>query len=795
MKLTLNWLREFVDLPSDPCAVADVLEGLGFEVEEMQRREATFTGVVVGEVLEVGRHPNADKVRVCQVDVGGTIEEIVCGAWNFAAGAHVPVALPGARLGDFEISRRSIRGVVSNGMICSEAELGIGEEEQGIMVLDRDYPEAASAVGTDFTALLPFPDTIYDIAINPNRPDCMSVLGLARELAAYYDIPLRIPDFRVEAAPGPGVTVTIDDPIACPRFVGRAVDGITVGPSPHWMRMRLNAAGMRAISNVVDASNYAMIEVGHPTHAFDRDRLGDRIVVRRATPGESIVTLDEETRELLPGDIVVASSDRPVAIAGVMGGADTEVNDGTTSVLIEAAYWDPPSILMTSKRLGLRSEASARFERGMDPEFCVNAANRVAQLLEKIGGGTIGGIVDEYPGEKSPAEIALSTTEIERVLGVAIPVAEGGSILRRLGFAVTEGDPLMVEVPSRRPDVTRPVDLIEEIARLHGYDKIPKTVATGTGGGLPAIEAKLRKLRDIVAGAGYAESMTFSFIGKADLDALQLPPGDPRRDGIRVVNPLRDEEGVMRTTLLPGLIKAAKANLDRHLGEVSLFEIGAVFLSGDGKIPEQPRRLAFLTVGERDGDWESPGRPVDIRDATGLWELLSRHLEIPSPGVQRTELAPLHPGRGAAVTTGGEVVGFVGELHPRVTATFGISARVVVGELDLGPLLAPRPQWMFRPPSPYPPAVFDLAFELDESVPVGEVLRAVDGAGAGVVERRSIFDIFRGGPLQAGNKSVAVHIVLRHPERTLTDKQVTSLRSQIIAAVEEATGGQLRGEA
>jgi len=796
MKLTVNWLRDFVDLPDDPQAIADAFDNLGFEVEEMKALGPTFRGVVIGRVLEVEAHPNADKVRVCQVDIGTEVSEIVCGAWNFEAGAVVPVAVPGAMLGGgFEIGKRAIRGVVSNGMICSERELDIGVDAEGIMVLNGDYPDAADRLGEDFATLLEYPDTYLDISVNPNRPDAMSVLGLARELAAFFDVELREPDFSLDAAvETTSVAVRIDDTEACPRFVGREVRNVRITSSPHPIRARLERAGVRPINNVVDASNYAMIEVGHPTHAFDADRLGDTIVVRRARDGERIVTLDDVDRPLLESDIVVADADRPVAVAGVMGGADTEVAADTTRVLIEAAYWHPPSILLTSKRMSLRSEASARFERGMDPNFCHLAADRVAQLIIAQSGAEAAGRVDVYPIEARPRVISLRQSEVERVVGVALAPAEVRGHLGRLGFGISGDDPLAVAVPTRRPDVARPVDLIEELARLHGYDNIPERIATGPGGGLPAGERRLRKLRGLLAGAGLYETLSFSFIGAADLNALDLPQADPRREGVRVVNPLRDEEGVMRTTLLPGLLKAAAINQGRQLRSVGLFEIGAVFIPGSGKLPEQPEHLAFVLVGEREGDFSRPGRPVDLRDATGLWEMLADSLRLPSPGRVAATERPFHPARAAEVSLSDAAIGLVGEIHPAVAARFGITGRVAAGEIELAPLVAVRDDWVFVAPSAYPPAIFDLAFDLDEAAAVGAVLAATRDAAAGLLESVDVFDVFSGAPLAPGRKSVAVRLTLRAHEKTLTDQESAHVRRAVVAAVEAATGGTLRGE-
>ncbi len=805
MKLSLHWLADFVDLPtSDPRQIADALESLGHGVDEIEVTEPGFTGVVIGKVLEVSAHPDADKVRLCRVDIGTEVSDIICGAWNFEAGATVAVAVPGAVLGgDFEIGRRKIRGIVSNGMICSETELGLGDESDGILVLDHQFPDAAERLGDDFASLLPYPDAVLTVEITPNRPDCMSVLGLARELAARFEVPVRYPENPLTPQPPEStVTIRIDDPSGCGRFVGREVRNITVGPSPLPMRMRLQAAGVRPINNVVDASNYTMIEMGHPTHAFDLARLGGEIVVRRAHPGETITTLDDQLRTLEPDDLVVADGEHPVAIAGVMGGAETEVQPDTTAVLIEAAYWQPPAVLMTSKRLGLRSEASARFERGADPNACATAADRVAQLLVATAGAeVVEGLIDVYPAIVEPMVLELPLSEIPRHLGIELDAPTATGLLERLGFGVSGADPLGVTVPTRRPDIRRPIDLIEELARLHGFDKIPGRVATGIGGGLSAAEQRLRTLRRLMAGAGYHEVLCFSFIGAADLDALGLPEGDPRRHGIRVVNPLRDEEGVMRTTLLPGLLKAAGSNAARRNRDVALFETGKVFipgpaaLPGEAELPDQPDHLAFVAIGRRHADWESPGRAVDVRDATGVWELIAARMGLAHTRVVSSSALPLHPGRAAEIHIGGVVAGTVGELHPTVASRFGLEGRVVVGEINLAAVLADRPHWQFRPPSQYPPVIFDLAFDVDEAVPAGSILDAIrEGAGEDL-EDIEVFDLFTGDQLGAGRKSLAVRLTLRSVDRTLTDDEMVPLRRRVVDAVAEATGGHLRGEA
>ncbi len=799
MKLTLSWLREFVDIPSrDPDAIVDAFESLGHEIEDWYAIEPSFSGVVIGEVLEVLPHPNADKVRLTKVNVGSEVLDIICGAWNFEAGAIVPVAVPGAELsGDFVITRREIRGVMSNGMICSEVELGVGEEAEGIMVLNADYPGAMDRIGEPFEDLIGLPDIYFEVGVTPNRPDCLSVYGLARDLAALYDVRLADHQIVVEESGEPtAVSVVIDDPEGCPRFAGRQVRGITVGVSPHWLRWRLVQAGVRPISNVVDASNYAMIEFGHPTHAFDVNRLGNTITVRRATEGENIVTLDEQARTLVSNDIVVTNGKDPVAIAGVMGGLSTEVYEDTTDVFIEAAYWDPASILMTSKRLDLRSEASARFERGADPSFCHLGADRVAQLLTSIAGGVPApNPVDVDPGAITPWIVQYPLSETARILGMALDSETTTSLLTRLTFEVTGSDPLIVTVPTRRPDVRAPVDLVEEIARLHGFDEIPDTVPQGPGGGLSYHERRLRLIRDIMVGAGFYQLIGFSFIGSVDLDRLGLDEGHPARASISIANPLNDTEGIMRTTLLPGLLKAASTAIARRNETSRLYEIGKVFLPGTGKLPEQPDRLAFVLAGETSGDWLHDDRGFDLFDGTGVWALLKDKLGLEVATLRPGFVAPFHPGRCAEIIVDGDVIGALGEIHPRVADDFGLSGRVVAAELDLDELLLEAASWQYDPPSVFPPVVFDLAFSVENDVPASVLTTAVREGASGLLESVNVFDVFTGGSIGEGQKSIAVRIHLRAMDRTLTDEEVIPVRKAIADRVVAVTGGELRGKA
>ncbi len=798
MKFTRSWLDEFVEIPtSGPGDLAEAFESLGHEVEEWKVLEPEFTGVVVGKVLEVWAHPDADKIRVTKVDVGDEVLEIICGAWNFGVGAIVPVAVPGAVLGeDLTITRRDIRGVTSHGMICSEIELGIGEDAHGIMVLTDDYPAASDAIGSDFASIVGLPDVYYEVAVTPNRPDCLSVYGLCRDLAALYEVPLRPHGIEVNESGEPNdVIVEIRAPTLVPRFAGRRVRGVTVGISPHWLRWRLTQAGVRPISNIVDASNYAMIEFGHPTHAFDVDRLGTTIGVRLASDGETITTLDGQDRTLQASDLVVTNGADPVAIGGVMGGAATEVHADTTDVFIEAAYWDPATILMTSKRLSLRSEASARFERGADPQFCHLGADRVAQLLTDIAGGVPAPVpIDENPGGIAPWTISYPLSETKRVLGISLDSATTTGLLERLTFEVTGEDPLIVTVPTRRPDVERPVDLVEEIGRLHGFDGIPDSVPSGPGGGLPFTEQRLRTIRNAMVGAGFYETLNFSFIGEADLDALDLPQNHAARSGIRVVNPLNDAEGVMRTTLLPGLLKSAASSLGRRTSESLLFEMGKVFLPGDGKLPEQPDRLAFLLAGKPDPTWEGSAGGFDVFDASGTWEMLCDVLSVPDASLRQTAIQPFHPWRCAELLVGDVVIGALGEIHPSVALAFGLNGRVAACELDLSELVVDRGAWTYVPPSVFPPVIFDMAFIVDAATPAAAVTAVTAGAAGELLEHLSVFDVFTADTIGTGRKSLALNIRLRSGDRTLTDDDAQGVRRSIATSVAKELGGELRGE-
>lgn len=784
MKLTLNWIREFVDLPEEADEIAAVLAGLGFKAESTEALPLEFSGVAVARATDVRPHPDADKIRIVDIDTGSGEATVICGAWNFEAGAVVAYAPPGSVLaGGLAVGEKEIRGVNSPGMIASERELGLSDEHEGILVLD-----AATPLGLDLGELVGLPDVVFDLEVNPNRPDCMSVLGIARELAAFYGRELREPTIDLADDPD-GPAVTVGD--GCQRFVARRVSGVTVGSSPLLMQTRLRASGVRPISNVVDATNYAMLELGHPTHAFDADALGDTIVVRLAQPEETLRTLDGVDRDLDPADIVVADATSARAIGGVMGGEDSEVGPATKEVIVEAAYFSPGSVMRTATRHGLRSEASARFQRGMDPNAARRAADRVAQLLVANADGTAGGVTDAYPTPIEPRQIDLPLSEIERTTGKGFSTAEVTAILEPLGFGVEGSDPLSVTVPTRRVDVDRAIDFVEEIARFHGYDNFGSRVAVGPGYGLPSQERRYRQLRESMVSAGYFETTSFSFIGQEDLDGLGLPEDDARRSSIPVSNPLRAEEAVMRTTLLPGLLKATAANLSRRIDSVALFETGKVFLPG-GEIPDQPESMAFVATGLTGVGWFDDGRQRDAMDAMGTVERLATDMGIADLDLRAASPPAMHPGRSAEVVVDGEVIGVIGELHPRVAAAFGIEGRVAAGEIHIDALLEDQLPFSFTEASPYPPVIFDLAFDLPDAAAAAQVVATARSAAPELVERIDIFDVFQGAPLEEGRKSLAMRVIMRAADRTLTDDEVTPVRDAMSESVAAAHDGRLR---
>jgi phenylalanyl-tRNA synthetase beta chain len=795
MKISLRWLEEFIDLPTTELdEIAYALDMLGHTVEEIEKLEADWTNVFVGEVLEIAPHPDADKVRVCQVDSGEGPTQIICGAWNFDTGAIVPVARPGAILpGDFEIGRRTIRGVDSNGMICSEKELSLGDDHAGILVL-----EDGLEVGTPFADHVELPDVVLDLEITTNRPDALSLVGVARDLAAWYQVDYHVPPLQLETVPGQtSVSVDIADPTGCRRFTAREIRGVQVAKSPLKIRHRLHKIGTRSISNVVDVTNYVMFELGHPLHAFDADTIvGDRLVVKRASQGETLETLDHVDRELSTDDLIIYDEAGPTSMSGTMGGFRSEVSDETSTVLMEAASWDPPTIMHMWRRHDLRSEAATRFERGVDPNLADIANQRASAMVQALGGGEVlEGAIDEIAIETSPAVVGLPVGEAGRILGPGFDVEHVTQILNSLGMTVAGDDPLLVTVPTYRPDVTRAADLVEEVARIHGFDKFEATLPTGPAGGLTTEQRRLRRLHSTLVGVGLTQAICLPFVSVEDLNALGADTDGT--DLLTVKNPLRDEESKLRPSLLPGLLSTVRYNRSHGTTSLALFETGKVFSSqpdpADPRLPEQRDRVAWAVVGDV-GLSSMEGGAQDRADGNvslAIWHRLAGAMGIDAR-LEPVSRPGFHPGRCAAVIMGEQVIGHVGELAPAAARAFEIDSRVAVAEMDLSPILAPVDPVAAVAPSPYPPVDFDLSFVVAEDVPARSLMDVTSRAADGLVESARVFDEFRGGSLAEDEKALAIRYRLRAPDRTLDAKEIGALRETMIEAA-QAEGATLRG--
>jgi phenylalanyl-tRNA synthetase beta chain len=799
MRVSLEWLGEFIALPPED-ALVERLELGGFEDVAIERPGPDLSAIRVGRVVECGPHPGADRLSLCRVDLGGDGPlSIVCGAPNVAADQKVAVAGAGVRLPDgTRLKRSKIRGVVSEGMICSSRELGLGDEHEGILVLDPDAP-----VGAPLSEVVPGVHRVLDVGITPNRGDTASLLGLAREVRALFGGAVRLPETappESEPATATGVTVAIDAPDACYQYAARIVRGVRVGPSPEGVRSKLEASGLRSINVVVDVTNLVLLEFGQPLHAFDLARLrGAEVRVRRARPGEKLVTLDGQSRARGARDVVIADAERAIALAGVMGGADTEVGPTTEDVLIESAHFRPACVRLTARRHGLRTEASYRFERGVDRNGVGRAADRAARLLAELAGGRVAAGALEVRGAPPPAPepIRFEVDRANRLLGTALPSDEITALLDRVGVECLE-EPrgvLHCRVPSHRNDLSVPQDLTEEVARIYGYDRIPTTLPEGR---LLAVQEPpawqlAEGVRDALAGAGMVECVSFPFVAAGDLEALRLAGDDPRRDTLTILNPIHEEESQLRSVLLPTLLRLVRQNRSRQVDRVRLFEVSRVFRPGaDGELPEEPLWAAgALTGGEEAHLWENPA-PLFFQ-AKGIAETLLFQVGY-QPSLQDTAVAPyLHPGAAAVIAVGDREVGVVGELHPEVAAAYRIDVPCAVFELDLGALQAlPRREVRYREVSRQPQVRRDLAVILDRAQPAGAVAAAIrKTAGADLVSVEP-FDRYEGPGVPEGRVSLAFRLVFQRPDRTLTDAEVARTVERVVRMLGRRFGGELR---
>ncbi|MDY6823951.1 MAG: phenylalanine--tRNA ligase subunit beta [Thermodesulfobacteriota bacterium] len=802
MKVSLSWLKQYIDVDMPASEMAHSLTMAGLEVEGIVDRFAYLTPVVVGRITRVTDHPNADRLKVCDVDDGQSTHSVVCGAPNVRENMLTPLARPGAVLGNgTAVKKGKIRGVASAGMLCSAAELGIGDDASGIMALDTGI-----APGTPLNTALGLSDPVLEIDLTPNRPDCLSIIGVAREVAAFSGKPLRRPDIHVPET-GKPVTdlsaVTIDAPDLCPRYTARAVLDITVGQSPHWLCERLLSVGLKPINNIVDITNFVMMETGQPLHAFDMDRLAEnRIVVRRAGNDKTFTTLDGKERHLFADMLMICDAEKPVAVAGVMGGQNSEIFESTTRVLIESACFHPASIRKTAKALGMGSDASHRFERGVDPAGTVAAADRAAQLMAEIAGGKPApGIIDNNPVPVQEKRMSLNADTINQRLGTDIPASRMARLLSTVEIPCenTGDQTLDLTVPAFRVDIDRQEDIIEEVARIWGYNNIPVTfpaIPVDVAPILPAF-ARRNRARDIMAGLGFAEAVNYSFISREACDCMGFATDDSRNNPVEILNPLTLDQSVMRTSLVPGLLTTIQLNAAQQIKDAQIFEIGRIFLKQPhAELPDEPEMIAAAWTGARHPRaWLSPTDTVDFYDIKGVVEALVKALSLPD--VSFTALPPEEcvyskPGYTARIRAGNTDVGIVGAVADSLIAGFNLKQPVFIFELNLtvlGEMLIEDRQ--ATPLSRFPAVARDMTLILPEAVEACEVVSMLETLNEELIETIRVTDVYQGEPVPTGKKSLSIRIVYRSHQGTLKDKFINRLHAGITDKIVNAFEAEL----
>ncbi len=801
MKFTLNWIKDYIDFDLSPEELSDRLTMAGLEVEAVEYQGKGLENIVTAEILDLKPHPNAEKLSLCEVTDGESRYPIVCGATNMKAGDKVALAKIGAELPPgpkfpegLKIKKAKIRGVVSEGMLCTENELGLGEESEGIIILSE-----SANVGNTIVDELGLNDVVFEVGITPNRPDCLSVVGVAREVAALLGKTVKHPNLNVTEE-GEDINnstkVELLDPEKCPRYSCRVIKNVKIGPSPSWLKTKLESCGIRSINNVVDVTNFVLLELGQPLHTFDYDLLEEKkIIVRAAKDGEIIKTLDEVERKLTENDLLICDGKRPIALAGVMGGSNTEVSQQTKNVLLESAYFDPITIRKTSKATGLRSESSYRFERGVDPNKVVNALNRAAELIRELAEGEMAaGAIDEYPTPIKPRHVKLSLDRANRVLGTEISSEEIIKLAQGLEFenlGSKEGE-FTFRIPTFRVDITREIDLIEEVARLYGYDNIPTT--------LPAVTMKSdtmnihkfaqNKLKEILISSGFYEVINYSF---EDHELLNL---FNKTDMLKILNPLTTESSVMRTSLVPGLVKNAILNLNHQGQDLRLFEIGKVYIPKDNsELPNEITRIAATATGKRTPEFWGK-EEFDFFDFKSILEKGFQSLQI-SDDVKfqdAREIGFLHPGKSAKLVIDDVEIGYMGELHPNLSEKLEVSKNLYVLEIDLDKTAAFSKEKIkrFNPLPKFPSVRRDIALIVDESTPVGGILEEIEKMESALIEDAAIFDVFTGSPVEEGQKSVAVSLHLRAADKTLTEEEINKVQEKTLKKLGLALGAELR---
>lgn len=801
MKVTYNWLKEFVDFKYSPQELADHLTMLGLQVELVVPVKLLFSRVVVGKILEIAPHPNSKKLLLCKVTTGDETLQIVCGANNISKDDLVPTAIIGAVLADnTQIIKRTIAGVDSYGMLCSEEELGLYDTSHGILILSKENTNGkVPAIGKPLENVLDLNDTILDINVTPNRPDALSIIGIAREISALTGNPIKLPKIHIEAK-GPAtkelVSITLKSPKLCPRYTARVIKNIQIRHSPFWIKYRLGLVGQRSINNIVDITNYVLIELGQPLHAFDYNVLNDKkIIVRTAEKGEQIVTIDNEPKTLDEGMLVIADSKRPIAIAGIMGGKETEVGDGTKDILLESAYFEPTSIRRTSKKIGISTEASYRFERSIDPQLPPLASDRAVQLMQSVLGipdtSISKGLVDVKKNLPKIPLIKITPDYCKRILGINIPVQKIISILKSIGCKVAKSEAsINVKPPAWRQDIQKNIDLIEEIARLYGYTKIPSALPEAMVN--PPQKQKThelaRQLRGLLTGMGLTEIISYSFIDPKDLSTLRMPADKY----MKLANPLDKNTCIMRTTLLTGIINNIVYNFNRGNDSVHIFELGKCFhLIENELFPKEEVSLAIGIAGNpKELHWRKSESTIDFFYLKGILEELLKKLFIENYEFSKIENQTFCPGKGCKITIQGKQAGIFGELHPHIIKNLDIknvSQGIYIAELNITYLLEilqSLPAKKFQQLPKFPSTRRDISIILDKSTESCDIIKLVREMNSDIIEDVKLFDVYEGNPVPLGKKSVTYAVIYRNKEKTLTDEEVDNihniLRSKIL---------------
>lgn len=800
MYVSINWLKEYVDIGNISVdELAEKITKSGVEVDHIIHVGKEIEGVVVGYVKSCDQHPNADKLNVCTVDVGTETLTIVCGAPNIAEGQKVAVATPGSTLpGDFHIKEVELRGVKSNGMICSLQELAMDEAYipptmvEGIVVLDEE-----AVIGNPVTPYINLDDTILEFDLTPNRSDCLSMLGVAYEVAAILEKPIRFPTTDISTIAekaSDAVQIDVEDKEACPYYAAFVIKDVTVKPSPLWMQNKLLAAGVRPINNVVDITNYVLMEYGQPLHAFDFDRLNSSTVgVRHAQDGETLVTLDEETRTLSSDNLVITDGTNPIALAGVMGGASTEVHEGTTTILLEAAYFEPSKVRTSVQQTGLRSESSTRFEKGIDPNRVYEAGQRACALFAQLAGGSVlanAPIVDQ--ADRTEKHVLVDVAKVNIRLGTEITVDEIKTILKNLRFNYTiENDVFDVQIPTRRGDITIFEDMLEEIARMYGYDHLPYTLPASPSkpGGLSIAQQLKRNVNRFMQGAGYMETITYSLTNEErtnmfispDIKEYEIHP-------VRLAMPMSEDHAYLRASIIPELLGTIAYNRARKQANLAYYEIGSIFLSEEKEITKQPEenvRLSGVITGNMiDHKWQQEKKTVDFFAVKGLMEQLFDYIRIPVTFSKAT-ITDMHPGRCATLSVDEEVIGYIGQVHPRVARDFD-SKDTYMFDVNFDRILALyERKEQFNAIPKYPAITRDVAFIVNEEIVAGDILQVIKKVGSPLVTEVEVFDVYQGEHLEENQKSIAYHLHYQDPSRTLKDKDVDKLHKTIIEKVNE----------